>query len=54
MEMSIPPMHDAIIQAHRLLDKLHDEITVLRIANETLADELNLAHEALRRAFKPQ
>ena len=52
--MSIPPMHDLIIQAHRLLDKLQDEITVLRIANDTLAEELYLAHEALRRAFKPQ
>jgi hypothetical protein len=54
MEMSIPPMHDAIIQAHRLLDKLQDEITALQIANELLADELHLAHEALQRAFKPQ
>ena len=53
MEMSLPPMHDLIIQAHRLLDRLQDEITVLQIANDTLADELNLAHEALRRAFKP-
>ena len=53
MEMSLPPMHDLIIEAHRLLDKLQDEITVLQIANDTLADELNLAHEALRRAFKP-
>ena len=52
--MSIPPMHDAIIQAHRLLDKLQDEITALQIANELLAEELNLAHEALQRAFKPQ
>lgn len=52
--MSIPPMHDLIIEAHRLLDKLQDEITVLRIANDTLADELYLAHEALQRAFKPQ
>ena len=51
--MSLPPMHDLIIEAHRLLDKLQDEITVLQIANDTLADELNLAHEALRRAFKP-
>lgn len=54
MEMSIPPMHDLIIEAHRLLDNLQDEITVLQIANDTLAEELNLAHEALRRAFKPQ
>ena len=53
MEMSLPPMHDLIIQAHRLLDKVQDEITVLQIANDTLAEELNLAHEALRRAFKP-
>ena len=53
MEMSQPPMHDLIIQAHRLLDRLQDEITVLQIANDTLAEELNLAHEALRRAFKP-
>ena len=52
--MSLPPMHDLIIEAHRLLDKLQDEITVLQIANDTLAEELNLAHEALRRAFKPQ
>ena len=52
--MSLPPMHDLIIEAHRLLDKLQDEITVLRIANDTLAEELYLAHEALRRAFKPQ
>ena len=54
MEMSLPPMHEAIMRIQWALEKLQDEITVLQIANDTLADELNLAHEALRRAFKPQ
>ena len=54
MELSIPPMHEALMRIQWALEKLQDEITVLQIANETLAEELNLAHEALRRAFKPQ
>lgn len=37
-----------------LVIDLNNQIHELRAEAERLQDELNLAHEALRRAFKPQ
>ena len=37
-----------------LVIDLNNQIHELRAEAESLQDELNLAHEALRRAFKPQ
>ena len=37
-----------------LVIDLNNQIHELRAEVERLQDELNLAHEALRRAFKPQ
>jgi flagellar biosynthesis chaperone FliJ len=37
-----------------LVMDLNNQIHVLNVEVERLTDELNLAHEALRRAFSPQ
>jgi uncharacterized small protein (DUF1192 family) len=37
-----------------LVIDLNNQIAALNVEVERLSDELNLAHEALRRAFKPQ
>ena len=37
-----------------LVIDLNNQIHELRVEAERLQDKLNLAHEALRRAFKPQ
>jgi uncharacterized small protein (DUF1192 family) len=37
-----------------LVMELNNQIHALNVEVERLTDELNLAHEALRRAFSPQ
>ena len=37
-----------------LVMELNNRIVELQVEADRLQDELNLAHEALRRAFKPQ
>ena len=37
-----------------LVMELNNQIHALNVEIERLSDELNLAHEALRRAFSPQ
>jgi uncharacterized small protein (DUF1192 family) len=37
-----------------LVMELNNQIAALNVEVERLTDELNLAHEALRRAFSPQ